>query len=315
MDIRVLQYFLAVAREESIRGAAESLHMTQPPLSRQLKDLEDELGKQLFIRGNRKITLTEEGLILRKRAEEMLELMEKTKAEIASSNEAISGDIYIGCAETENMRFLVKAMKSLLLKYQDIIFHISSGHAGDVMDRLDRGLLDFGVFIEPADMHKYDYIKLPATDTWGLLMRKDDPLASKKSITPQDLFGLPLIFTNQEMATNEFAGWTGGEYEKLKIVATYNLPYNASLMVEENIGYALCLGNIIQTAEGCPLCFRPLEPKLEVGVTVGWKKFQVFSKAATVFINEVQQLIQQNTVLLKTGGAAAEIMLKSSFSE
>ncbi|WP_343082697.1 LysR family transcriptional regulator [Blautia producta] len=289
MDIRVLQYFLAVAREENITAAAESLHMTQPPLSKQLKELEEELGKTLFIRGKRKITLTEEGLILRKRAQEMMELMEKTKAEIRSSSENISGDIYIGSAETDAMRLIIKTTKSVQQDYPDIRFHISSGHAEDIGEKLDRGLLDFGVFIEPTDMQKYEFIKLPTVDRWGLLMRKDSPLASKKYIKPEDLFHLPLIFTNQEMAGNEFAGWSSREYEKLNIIATYNLPYTASLMVEENIGYALVLDKIIQTAEGCPLCFRPLEPKLEVGIIVGWKRYQLFSKAAEIFLNRLQQ--------------------------
>ena len=151
--------------------------------------------------------------------------------------------------------------------------------------------MDFGVFIEPTDMQKYEFIKLPLVDTWGLLMRKDSPLASKGVIKPEDLFDLPLIFTNQEMASNEFAGWSGGAYEKLNIIATYNLPYTASLMVEENVGYALALDKIIQTSDDCPLCFRTLEPKLEVGIIVGWKRYQVFSKAAEVFLNRLQQVI------------------------
>lgn len=288
MDIRVLQYFLAVAREESITKAAETLHMTQPPLSRQLKDLEDELGKQLFIRGSKKVTLTEEGMLLRKRAAEMVELMELTKAEIRAEGSAINGDVYIGCAETDAMRLLVRIIKSIHEKYPEIHFHLSSGNAEDITERLDRGLLDFGVFIDPTDLRKYEFIKLPAIDRWGVLMRKDSLLAEKSSITFNDLSGLPLIFTNQEMASNEFSGWSGGEFEKLNIVATYNLPYIASLMVEENVGYALMLGGIIQTAEGCPVCFRPLEPKLEVGISVGWKKYQTFSKAAEVFLKRLQ---------------------------
>ncbi|MCR1839012.1 LysR family transcriptional regulator [Murimonas intestini] len=294
MDIRVLQYFLAVAREENITAAAESLHMTQPPLSRQLRELEEELGKTLFIRGKRKITLTQEGLILRKRAEEMIELMEKTTSEIRSSSKHISGDIYIGSAETDAMRLVIRTIKSIQQDYPEIRFHISSGHAEDIEEKLDRGLLDFGIFIEPAAMQKYDFIKLPAADTWGVLMRKDSPLAAKASIRPEDLFDLPLIFTNQELASNEFAGWSGGEYDRLNIIATYNLPYMASLMVEENVGYALVLDKIIQTAEGCPLCFRPLEPKLEVSIIVGWKRYQVFSRASEVFLNLLQQDITLN---------------------
>lgn len=289
MDIRVLQYFLAVAREESITAAAEILHMTQPPLSRQLKDLEEELGKQLFIRGNRKVTLTEEGLLLRKRAEEMLELMEKTKSEIRTANDNITGDIYIGASETDGVRIIARTIEKLQKIHPGICFHIYSGHAEDITDRLDRGLLDFGIFIEPADMEKYEFIKLPATDIWGILMRKDSPLAAKETIKFQDLQDLPIIISNQAMVKNEIAGWSGGEFGKLNIVASYNLLYNASLMVEEHVGYALGLDKIIKTSHDDPLCFRPLEPRLEVGINVGWKKYQIFTKAAQAFINHLQE--------------------------
>lgn len=290
MDIRVLQYFLAVAREESITAAAETLHMTQPPLSRQLKDLEDELGKQLLIRGSRKVTLTEDGLLLRKRAEEMIELMEKTKAEISSSDETINGDVYIGASETDGVRLVAQAIEEIQKEHPQIHFHFYSGHAEDITDRLDRGLLDFGVFIEPADMGKYDFIRLPATDIWGLLMRKDSPLAKKEFITADDLRGISIIISNQAMVRNEMAGWAGSVYEKLNIVASYNLLYNASLLVEERVGYALCLDKIIKTSSDDPLCFRPLEPKLEVSLCFGWKKYQVFSKAAQAFLNKLQKM-------------------------
>lgn len=288
MDIKALQYFLAVAREESITGAAESLHMTQPPLSRQLKDLEDKLGKQLLVRGKRKITLTEDGMFLRKRAEEIVELFEKTKSEMMSNDEMISGDIYIGGGETEGIRLIARVTNSLRKDYPHIHFHLHSGNADDVTERLDRGLLDFGIFIEPADMRKYDFIKLPTTDIWGVLMRKDSPLATNKTMRPDDLFGLPIICSNQGMVKNEISGWLGGEYEKLNIVATYNLLFNASIMVEEGNGYALCLDKIIKTTGDSALCFRPLEPKLEVGLAIVWKKYKVFSKAAEKFLMRLQ---------------------------
>lgn len=287
MDIRILEYFLAVAREESISGAAEALKMTQPPLSRQLKGLEEELGIQLLIRGNRKITLTEEGLLLRKRAEEIIDLMEKTKAEITTSDN-ISGDIYIGGAEAEGVRFIAQKMKELQEEYPNIHFHFYSGHAEDIIERLDKGLLDFGIFVEPSDLSRYDFIKLPDKDIWGVLMRKDSPLAAKSSIASEDLLGIPIINSNQAMVRNEMSGWMGGDYEKLNIVATYNLLYNASLMVEEGVGYALCLDKIIKTGEDDPLCFRPLKPKLEVGLKLAWKKYQVFSKPSRMFLEKLQ---------------------------
>lgn len=291
MDIRVLQYFLAVARESSITKAAESLNMTQPPLSRQLKELEDELGKQLLIRGNRKVTLTEEGMILRKRAEEMVELMEKTKSEIISFGENISGAIYIGGGETEGMRLIAKVAEKIQKKHPDISYHLFSGNADDVTERLDQGLLDFGVLIEPADIKKYDFIKLPARDRWGLLMRRDHPLATKQAIKPENLQGIPLIASRQSLAHNELSGWLGKQYESLHIVSTYNLLYNASLMVEENVGCALCLDNIIPKYENSPLCFRPLEPQITVGLDIVWKKYQVFTKPATLFLNMLQEEI------------------------
>lgn len=291
MDIRVLQYFLAVARESSITKAAESLNMTQPPLSRQLKELEEELGKQLLIRGNRKVTLTEEGMILRKRAEEMVELMEKTKSEIISSSENISGAIYIGGGETEGIRLIAKVAEKIQKKHPDISYHLFSGNADDVTERLDQGLLDFGILIEPADIKKYDFIKLPARDRWGLLMRRDHPLATKQAIKPENLQGIPLIASRQSLAHNELSGWLGKQYESLHIVSTYNLLYNASLMVEENVGCALCLDNIIPKYENSPLCFRPLEPQITVGLDIVWKKYQVFTKPATLFLNMLQKEI------------------------
>jgi hypothetical protein fulcA4_05085 len=294
MDIRVLQYFLAVAREESITKAAEALHMTQPPLSRQLKDLEDELGKQLFIRGNRKITLTEEGLILRKRAQEMIELMEKTKSEVQTSSESISGDIYIGGGETEGFRLIAKAIEQLCKQYPHIRFHLFSGNADDVTERLDNGLLDFGVLIEPADVGKYDFVRLPVQNRWGLLLRRDHPLAQKEGISPYDLRNLPLIASRQSLAHNELSGWLGKQYESLNIVATYNLINNAALLAEENVGCLLCLDRIIPEYESSSLCFRPLIPKVEAGLALVWKKYQVFSKAAEAFLRILQTYIGEN---------------------
>ena len=197
MDIRVLQYFLAVAREESITKAAETLRMTQPPLSRQLKDLEEELGKQLLIRGSKKVTLTEDGMLLRKRAEELVDLMEKTKAELASSNENINGDIYIGCGETESISFLAQAAQNLQQKHPFIHYHIYSGDEERVMEKLDKGLIDFGLLVGATDISKYDHITLPQKDLWGVLMRKDSPLAEKEAICAEDLWDKPLIVSHQ----------------------------------------------------------------------------------------------------------------------
>lgn len=286
MEIRVLRYFLAVAREESISKAAECLHITQPTLSRQIMELEEQLKTKLINRGkrNHKITLTEEGMLLRKRAEEIIQLVDKTESEFDASNEIISGDIYIGGGETDAMRLIAKIAHNFQKNHPHIRYHLFSGNAEDVTEKLDNGLLDFGILIEPANIEKYNYMKLPATDRWGLLMRKDSPLSQKGEICPNDLIGIPLITSRQALVGNELSGWSGLDYEKLKIVATYNLVYNASLMVDEGLGYALCLDKLVNTSESSNLCFKPLSPPLEAHLDIVWKKHQVFSKATEKFI-------------------------------
>ena len=294
MEFRVLQYFLAIAREETISKAAESLHIPQPTLSRQMKGLEEQLGKQLFIRGNRKINLTEEGILLRQRAEEIISLVEKTESEIMHSDTTISGDIYIGSGETEGMRILAKVIDTCHKEYPKIKFHLYSGNSQDVVEKIENGLIDFGVLIEPADISKYDFIKIPVKDKWGVLMRKDSPIASLKSITADTLKKLPLICSSQEIVKNEISGWLNDDYNKLNIVATYNLIYNASLLVEEGSGYALGLDKLINTSGNSKLCFIPLEPKLEVGLTLIWKKYHLFSKAASYFLNQLRKEINKS---------------------
>lgn len=289
MELRVLRYFLAVAREETISGAAEALHVTQPTLSRQLMDLEEELGKTLFLRGKRRIALTEEGMFLRKRAQEIVDLVEKTESAFSATDKDIVGEVWIGGGETDAMRLIARAARELQAKHPHISCHLFSGNAEDVAERIDRGLVDFGIVVEPADLSRYDFIKLPVTDIWGVLMRRDSPLAEKQAIRPEDLHGLPLLCSRQPMVRNEISGWMGTNYEKLHVVTTYNLLYNASLMVEEGMGYALCLDKIVRTSEEGPLCFRPLEPRLEVGLDIVWKKHQVFSKAAAEFLNHLQK--------------------------
>lgn len=285
MDIRILRYFLAVVREESISGAAQFLHLTQPTLSRQLMDLEKELGVKLLNRGkkNQRITLTEEGMLLRRRAEEIVALTDKTISEFDTPQDIVSGDVYIGGGETDAMRLIAKIAKKIQVDYPLIRYHLYSGNADDVAERLDKGLLDFGLFIGSTNMEKYNYVRLPDTDTWGLLMRKDSPLASKESIRAEDLENIPLIISRQSMVRNELSGWSGGNLDHLNIVATYNLIHNASLMVDEGFGYALCLDRLVFSADNNNFCFRPLEPRLEAHIDIAWKKYQVFSKAAEIF--------------------------------
>ena len=288
MEIRVLKYFLAVARERSISKAAESLHITQPTLSRQLMDLEDELGTKLIVRSSKQLSLTGGGMLLKRRAEDIINLADKTKAEFLSGNNFVSGDVYIGGGETDAMRLIARIATELHREHPDIRYHIFSGDSDDITDKLDKGLLDFGVFVEPADITKYEYLRLPAADTWGLLMRCNSPLADKEYIEPEDLWDLPLIVSRQALLSRDIPKWIKQDFEKLNIVATYNLLYNASLMADEGLGYVLCLDKIIRTNEKKTLCFRPLKSEMSVHLDIVWKKYQMFSQAAELFLKRLQ---------------------------
>lgn len=293
MEFRVLQYFLAVTREQSISGAAESLHLSQPTLSRQLKDMEEELGKQLFIRSNRKITLTEEGMILRKRAEEITELVKKTQDEIALSDETIAGDISIGAGETDGVRYLARAAKSLQAEYPLVHFHIVSGDKTSVLEDMDRGLIDFALLFGEIDSSKYECLSLPCADSYGILMRKDNPLAQKSIIRPEDLWYKPLIVSRQSFRDFNIAQLWDCPQEKVNIVATYNLLFNASLMVEEGMGYAICFDKIINTSGSSKLCFKTLSHQVELKMSLVWKRYQVFTKAAEKFLLKMQEAANQ----------------------
>lgn len=292
MELRVLRYFLAVAREQNISAAAQSLHLSQPALSTQLKALEEELGKQLLIRGtkgSRKVTLTEEGMILRKRAEEILSLVQRTEEEITCAKEIIIGDVYIGTGETDLVRLFAGAAKQIQKQHPHIHFHLSSGNAEYVLEALDKGLIDFGLLFRGVDTQKYEVIPIPQTDCWGVLMRRDSPLSSKQAIVPEDLWDKPLIVSQQHGDIQYLSQWMKRELSKLNVVATYNLVFNASLLVDEGLGYALCFDKLINTT-GSNLCFRPLLPKLEASACLIWKKHQVFSKASRAFLTCLRNL-------------------------
>ena len=295
MEMRALENFLAVAREQNITAAAESLHISQPALSTQLKAMETELGKQLLIRGvkgSRKVILTEEGMILRKRAEEILLLMRRTEEEIAGSNETIAGNVFIGTGETEIVRLFARIAKKLQQKYPDIRYHISSGNAEHVLEYLDKGLIDFGLLFTEIDTQKYEAIPVPIKDTWGVLMRKDSPLAQKETICPKDLWDKPLIVSHQKGDDAYLNQWLGREESELNIVATYNLVFNASLLVDEGLGYALCYDKLVNT-HGSNLCFRPFSPRLDAYGFIVWKKYQVFSKAANIFLQDLRSMLSE----------------------
>lgn len=293
MEIRVLRYFLAIAREGSITNAANFLHVTQPTLSRQIRELEEELGQKLFVRKSHSMTLTNEGMILRKRAEEIVSMVDKTEAEFSSMENIIGGDIYIGGGETDAIKLVADVVNELRNDYPDIHYHLYSGNAADVTERLDKGLLDFGILIQPADISKYDYINLPAKDVWGVIMRKDSPLAQKNFIHKEDLLNIPLICSrqamSQERSKNEFVQWFGEYFEKLDVVTTFNLVYNAAIMVEAGVGYAVTIDKLTNTTESSSLCFRPLEPRIESGLNIIWKKYQIFSAPAELFLERLRE--------------------------
>ncbi len=284
MELRVLQYFLAIAREENISRAAESLHLSQPTLSRQLKDMEEELGKQLVIRGSHSVTLTEEGLILRKRAEEIVELVRKAENEIALADKDVAGDICFGVAETDGIRLLAKVIDTMRREHPRVQYHFSSGNAEFVREQLDKGLVDFGLIYGEADKTKYHTLKVPILDRWGVLMRKDAPLAVKETISPWDLVGLPLIVSQQSNGNDPLSEWFGEDWEGLSIIATYNLAMNASILASEGVGYALCFDKLINVTGESNLCFRPLSPAVESKAGIIWKKYQNLPKAPRKFL-------------------------------
>lgn len=289
MDIRVLKYFLAVVQEESVTRAAEAIHTTQPNLSRQLNLLEEELGCKLFERGSRKITLTEEGLFLHKRAKEIVELTERTESDLSLLKEAASGVVHIGGIETHVMRFLAHTILTLKDVYPQIQYDFFSGSIAEITDWLNKGLLDFGVVVAPIDMQKYDYIKLPVNDRFGIVMRKDCPLAKLPSIRTEDIGDYPVWVAHQQIEGNVLSSWLGRDLQSLNIVSTFNLITTPSMMIEEGFGMAFTFDHLVNTGEDSNLCFRPLEPKIEADIFLIWKKYQMFTRAANVFLEEVRR--------------------------
>ena len=284
MDIRTMQYYLAVVREGTISAAAEALHVAQPSLSRQMKELEEELGASLFERGNRKITLTEEGMVLRKRAEEMVRLMQMTEEEISQIKNHVSGSVRIGAGESYSFHYLSRTAADIAAEHPDIRFHITSGDTQDLMDELNNGLIDFAVIFTDVDHTLYQSIPLPAEDSFGVLMRKDHPLAGKDSLRFSDLKEYPVIVSRA--ATPYFSG--SGELSSLNVVATYNLIYNASLLVEDGLGVAICFDRLINVSGDSKLCIKPIIPRRENAGNLIWKKYQVFSPAVSLFIDRIQ---------------------------
>ena len=287
MEIRVLRYFLEIAREENMTRASERLHVSQPTLSKQMKDLEEELGKKLFRRGSASIHLTDEGMLLRKRAEDILAMVDKTTDEFKALDEITGGDVYIGCAESHQVRYLAEIIHKFRERYPLLKYHILSGDTEQVAERLDRGLLDFAVIVEPPNLQKYNYIELPVADRWGVVMRKDCSLAEKQSVTATDLIGYDLMSSPQSLEA-DFPRWCGEKLDELTITGTVNLFYNGTVFVKAGDCLLLTFEHLADTGNESELCFRPLTPILESKMYIIWTRYQVFSPIADRLIDEIK---------------------------
>lgn len=287
MEIRVLRYFLEIAREGNMTRAAESLHVSQPTLSKQMKELEAELGKKLFRRGSSSVSLTNEGMLLRKRAEDILDMVDKTTDEFSALDDVTGGDVRIGCAESCQIKYLARIIKEFRKKYPLFRYHLTSGNTEQVTERLDRGLFDFAVIVEPPDLSKYNFIEIPESNIWGVIMRKDSPLAQKKRILAEDLFGLQLICSEQAVQ-EDLPRWCGEKMDRLLFSGSTNLFYNGTVFVKEGLGYLLTFDGLADTSSGSGLCFRPLEPALETKMFLIWKKYQVFTPIAGLLLEDMK---------------------------
>lgn len=289
MELRVLRYFLAVAREENITKAAAFLRLTQPTLSRQLMQLEEELGVKLFQRGRHRIALTNEGRLLRRRAQELVDLADKTAREVSDSGRELIGEISIGAGESRGMSFLSQTIRLFQERYPKVVFHIFSGSADAVKERLDTGLLDLGLFTEPVDVEQYGFFRLKEKDRWGVLVREDSPLAKLRAVTPRDLEDIPLIISGREIVQKELASWFGESWESVHPAATFNLGLNAANMVRCGVGAAVYL-ELGVSFDGLRLL--PLRPKMETGTVLVWKKGQVPSPAEAAFHDHVKECLK-----------------------
>lgn len=288
MELRILRYFLEVAREGSITHAAQRLHISQPTLSKQLKDLEGELGKKLFTRSSFSVRLTEEGMLLRKRAEDILDMVDKTEEEFKALGTVAGGDVYIGCAESEGIKHLARCIKAVKEQYPGIRVHLYSGDTNDLAGRLEQGLLDFAVIAQAVDLSKYNYLELPWADTWGVVLRRDDPLSARESLGVEDLLDKPLIVSRQGLR-EDLPRLFGEKVDRLNVTATINLAYNGAILVREGIGCVLTFDKLVNTSDESDLCFRPLAPRLSTQLYVIWKKYQVFSPAAELLLQEMKE--------------------------
>lgn len=292
MEVRILRYFLAVAREENITKAAEILHITQPTLSRQLNQLEEEVGVRLFERGSRKIVLTNEGLLLRRRAEEIIALVDKTERELIIQEEVLEGTISIGCGELQAVQVLPELFRSFSEKYPQVNYDLFTANADQVKEQMEAGILDIGLLLEPINIDKYNFIRLPVKERWVVLMRPDDPLAQKEWVTAQDLERLPIIMARRSNVQNELANWFGSRFQNLHILFKSNFSTNAAIMVQDGLGYALIVEGVTGNLwDQNKICSRPLYPELMSTCVLAWKRQQPFSKATTKFLEHIKSVL------------------------
>lgn len=288
MEIRVLRYFLTVVREEGINRAAEVLHITQPTLSRQLAQLEEEVGVKLFHRGAKKITLTNEGILLRRRAEEILSLVDRTERELIEQDEFVEGRIVIGCGELAAVQVLPEIIESFREKYPLVTYDIFTGNADLVKEQMEKGLIDIGVLLEPIDMDKFDFIRLVGKERWVVLMRPDNPLTEKEAVSAKDLEGLSLILPRRANVQNELSNWFGNSFKNTQILFTSNLSTNSAIMVEKGLACSLVIEGSLPFCDKEKIVYRPLDPELTANSVMAWKKQQPFSLAATKFIEQMK---------------------------
>ncbi|MBR4234435.1 MAG: LysR family transcriptional regulator [Clostridia bacterium] len=287
MEIRTLRYFLAVAREENMTRAADMLHVTQPTLSKALKALEDELGKKLFTRHSFSIALTEEGVLLRDRAEDLITMADKIEKEFLSLDDISGGELYLGLAESRQIRYLAREIHALKEKVPSLRYHITSGDTEQVTEKLDKGLLDFAVLCETPDARKYAAIAFPEPDVWGAVMPSDSPLAQRETITVDDLVGQRL-FTSEQSWKNDISAWCGERIRELTLEGSFRLSYNASVFVREGLGLQLTFAHLVDTSPASGLVFRPLYPRLETKLYLVWNKYQAFTPVAERFLSQVR---------------------------
>ena len=288
MEIRTLRYFLAVAREENMTRAAELLHVTQPTLSKALRSLEDELGKKLFERHSFSISLTDEGILLRDRAEDLVTMADKIEREFLTLDDITGGDLYLGLGESYQIRYLARAIRSLKNLYPKLNYHITSGDTEQVTEKLDKGLLDSAVLCDTPDQRKHNCVYFPAADIWGVVMPAGCKLAKKKTVRVDDLVGLPL-FCSQQSWKNDIPRWAGERMNELTLEGSFRLAYNSSIFVMEGLGYLLTFDKLINTSEESGLVFRPLSPRLETKLFLIRNKFQTFTPIAERFLDQVTE--------------------------